>query len=29
MSILEVIALLSFGLGCFQAGYAIGKRAKK
>ena len=29
MSILEVIALLSFGLGCFRTGYAIGKRAKK
>ena len=29
VSILEVIALLSFGLACFRAGYAIGKSAKK
>ena len=28
MSILEVIALLSFGLACFKLGYLIGKSAK-
>lgn len=29
MSVLEVIALLSFGLACFKAGYLIGRNAKK
>lgn len=29
MSVLEVIALLSFGLACFKAGYLVGKNAKK
>ena len=28
MSVLEVIALLSFGLACFKAGYLVGKMQK-
>ena len=28
MSILEVLALLTFGLSCFLAGYKIGKDIK-
>ena len=29
MSVLEVIALLSFGLACFKAGYLVDRNAKK
>lgn len=29
MDILEVLALLSFGLACIKFGYEIGKNAKK
>ena len=29
MSILDVIAILGFGLGCFKTGYVVGKNAKK
>lgn len=29
MSVLEVIALLGFGLACFKAGYLVGRNAKK
>ena len=29
MSVLDVIAILGFGLGCFKTGYLIGKNAKK
>ena len=28
MSVLEVIALLSFGLACFKAGSLVGQHAK-
>ena len=29
MDILEVLALLSFGLACIKFGYELGKNAKK
>ena len=29
MSVLDVVAILSFGLGCFKAGYLVGRNAKK
>ncbi len=29
MNILEVLALLGFGLGCIKFGYELGKNAKK
>ena len=29
MSILDVMAILGFGLGCFKTGYLVGKSAKK
>lgn len=29
MNILEVLALLVFGLGCIKFGYELGKNAKK
>ena len=29
MSILDVMAILGFGLGCFKTGYVVGKNAKK
>ncbi len=29
MTILDVIAILGFGLGCFKTGYVVGKNAKK
>lgn len=29
MNILEVLAVLGFGLGCIKFGYELGKNAKK
>ena len=29
MNILEVLAMLGFGLGCIKFGYELGKNAKK
>ena len=29
MTILDVIAILGFGLGCFKTGYVVGKNATK
>ncbi len=29
MSILDVMAILGFGLGCFKTGYLVGRNAKK
>ena len=29
MSILDVMAILGFGLGCFKTGYIVGRNAKK
>ena len=29
MTILDVIAILGFGLGCFKTGYVVGKNTKK
>lgn len=29
MNIMEVLALLGFGLGCIKFGYELGKNAKK
>ena len=29
MTILDVIDILGFGLGCFKTGYVVGKNAKK
>ena len=28
MSILDVMAILGFGLGCFKTGYLVGRNAK-